>query len=225
MLATSQRALDLDPNLADAYAAHGQALVIAGRLTEAEQDFTTAIGLDPNLFQSYLFYARLCYLDWRLEEAARLFLKAADVRPDDFHTLGMVAVCHRDLGALDEMRAAARLCLGRARAEIERHPDNPTAAFYAAVALALLGERADALAFASRALALDRDDLIVQYNVACALSLVGEHDRAIDLLERVLPRASADRKAWLRRDSDLAPLRTQPRYLALLSRDGIDLPG
>ena len=174
MLATSERALAFDPNLADAYAARGQALAMAGRFMEAEQDFTTAIGLDPNLSQSYLFYARLCYLGRRLEEAARLFLKAADVRPDDFHTLGMAAMCDRDLGDIDAMRADARLCLGRARAEIERHPDNPTAAFYAAVALALLGERADALAFASRALALDPDDLIVQYNVACAMSLLGE---------------------------------------------------
>ena len=90
---------------------------------------------------------------------------------------------------------------------------------------ALVESGLDALATASRALALDPDDLIVQYNVACVMSLLGEPDRAIDLLERVLPRASVDRKAWLRRDNDLAPLRTQPRFVALLQRHSVDPSG
>ena len=33
-----------------------------------------------------------------------------------------------------------------------------------------------------------------------------------------MPRANEERKAWLRHDSDLDPLRQHPRFLALLRR-------
>jgi adenylate cyclase len=225
MLASCAKALALNPALADAYASRGQAHALAGDFEQAEHDFMKATELDPELFQAHLFHARLCYLTGRLGEAAQRYLRAAEVRPDDFHCLGLAAACHRDLGDLERMRSDARLQLERARAELERRPHNATAAFHCALAHAMLGEREAALALASRALALDPDDLIVQYNVACARSLLGDLDGAIDLLELVLPRASFDRKEWLRRDSDLAPLYREPRFVALLRKHRVELPG
>ena len=62
-----------------------------------------------------------------------------------------------------------------------------------------------------RALALAPDDHVTQYNVACVYALLGEVERALDLLERTMPGASAHRWAWMARDADFDPLRGHPR--------------
>ena len=77
-----------------------------------------------------------------------------------------------------------------------------------------------AVRLAERALALEPDDHPVQYNVACVYALLGEANRALDLLERTMPGASTHRWAWLAQDSDFDPLRSHPRFEALLRRHG-----
>ena len=55
-------------------------------------------------------------------------------------------------------------------------------------------------------------------DVACGRALLGDLDSAIELLERALPGALEDTKAWLRHDRDLDPLCEDPRFVALLRR-------
>ena len=64
----------------------------------------------------------------------------------------------------------------------------------------------------SRALSIDPDDTLTQYNAACVYSLMGESDRAFDLLERLFPNANHETRAWIKHDSDFDPLRGKPRF-------------
>jgi adenylate cyclase len=57
---------------------------------------------------------------------------------------------------------------------------------------------------------------IVSATVPPARKLLGEIDRAIDLLETWLPLAVPTSKLWFKNDSDLEPIRTHPRYKKLL---------
>jgi adenylate cyclase len=68
----------------------------------------------------------------------------------------------------------------------------------------------------SRALAIDPDDIMTQYNVACVYSLAGEFDRAFELLERLLPHGNHETKSWVKVDSDFDALRSLPRYQKVL---------
>ena len=211
----------LDPTLAAAHAARGEAHACAGALDEAERDLKHAIALDPDLYQGHLFHGRLCILTKRLEETSRHFSRAAACRPTDAHALMMLMMCRRDLGDGRGLAAAAHTGLERARAEIERRPDNATAMFQCAVAHAM---RAEAPAMARLALSSDPDDLIVQDNVACVRALAGDPDGAMDLLETLLPKASWHRREWLRRDMDFATLHAEPRFIALLRTHGVAAP-
>ncbi len=92
-------------------------------------------------------------------------------------------------------------------------PEQP---IWAPNALAELGERDRAKEWASRALAIDPDDLLTQYNVACVYSLLGDLERALDLLERLLPNANHETKAWVLHDSDFDPLHNDPRWQKVL---------
>jgi adenylate cyclase len=53
--------------------------------------------------------------------------------------------------------------------------------------------------------------------VACTYSLLGETDKAIELLDRAI-QLGYGHQAWLEHDSDLAPLRDAPRFQQLLDR-------
>src|SRR4029078_12163583 len=61
ILATSDKALALDNNLAEAHASRGVALSAAQRIDEAQAEFEKAIALDPNSFETHFFYARLSF--------------------------------------------------------------------------------------------------------------------------------------------------------------------
>ena len=87
-------------------------------------------------------------------------------------------------------------------------------------ALAYLGERDRAKDWLARALAIDPDDNIARYNAACTYSLLGESDRAIDLLEPCLQQVGPDQKLWFKNDFDLDPIRNHPRYQKLLELAG-----
>ncbi|WP_081159160.1 adenylate/guanylate cyclase domain-containing protein [Ensifer aridi] len=216
ILATSAKALALESGLAEAHASRGLALSLRERHSEALAEFDQAIALDPNLFEAYYFYARACFTQGKLDEAARLFQRAAELKPDDYQALLVLVNVLRSLGREQEMKLAAREGIARAERELTLRPENPRPAYLGAVGLAALGELDRAKEWAGRALAIDPDDRLAKYNVACFYSLEGEHERAIDLLVELLPGATHETKRWVRYDSDLDPIRSHPRFPKVL---------
>ena len=84
-----------------------------------------------------------------------------------------------------------------------------------------LGDKDRAREWLSRALTTDPDDIWTQYNVACVYSLLGDTERAFDLLERILPHAGHELKhGWIKHDSDLDPLRNHSRFQKILELIG-----
>ena len=85
--------------------------------------------------------------------------------------------------------------------------------------LVQLGDRERAIDWLSRAGIVAPDDPLIQFNIACNLSLLGEKARAIDLLEAAARDMTGPILDWLKNDTDLAPLRDHPRYKALIARE------
>ncbi len=216
ILATSAKALELKSGLAEAHASRGLALSLLGRYPEAMAEFDEAIAVDANLFEAHYFCARACFSQGKLEEAAEHFQRAADINPDDCQTLIVMTGVLRSLGRTEDMLAAAREGVARAERELALHPENPRPAYLGAVGLAALGEIDRAKDWAARAIAIDPEDVLTQYNGACLYSIVGDQERAIDLLLAVLPRAGRQTREWVKYDSDLDPLRANPRFAKVL---------
>jgi adenylate cyclase len=216
ILATSAQALALDPGVAEAHASRGLAYSLAQRYQEATAEFERAIQIDPNSFEAHYFYGRACFAQNKLPQAAALFERAADLKPDDYQSVGFLTVIYRSIGREGEIEAVARKSLERAERELTLHPENPRPAYLGANCLVTLGERDRAMEWLSRALAIDPDDILTQYNVACVHAKIGNFDFAFDLLERLLPHANHETKAWTKFDSDFDGLRSLPRYKKVL---------
>jgi adenylate cyclase len=222
ILATSAKALALDNGLAEAHASQGLALISLGqRYEEAMAEFEQAIALDPNSFEAHYFYARACFAQGKLERAAALFERAAEIKPDDYQSLCLLIAIYRALGRDRDKEDAAQRGIERAERELTLHPENPRPAYLGAQALVAIRETDRAREWVSRALAIDPDDILTQYNVACVYSLLGDIELAFDLLERLLPHAGHElRSGWIKHDSDLDPLRSHPRYQKVLELIG-----
>jgi len=213
----SRRALDLDPDLAEAHASRGVALSAAGRAAEAQAAFEAALRLDPDLFEAHYFYARHSFAQGEAEKAIRLYEQAMQVRPEDYQAPLLVAQIYSDLGRPAEAEAIQRRGLRLAEEYLRFNPDDVRARYLAANALVVLGERERGLEWARTALALDPDEAMLLYNVGCIFSLAGETDEAIALLERAVD-AGLTEKGWFEHDSNLDALRERPRFRALMQR-------
>ena len=220
ILATSAKALALEDGLAEAHASRGLALSLGQRYDEAMAEFERAIALDPNSFEAHYFCARACFAQGKFERAAALFERAAEIKPDDYQSLVLLIAIYRSLGRDRDKENAARRGIERAERELTLHPENPRPAYLGAIALLAIGEKDRSKEWLSRALAIDPDDILTQYNVACAYSLLGDIEAAFDLLVRLLPYANHETKAWIKHDSDFDPLRSHPRYQKVLELIG-----
>ncbi|NIM50631.1 MAG: protein kinase [Gemmatimonadales bacterium] len=211
----SRKALELEPESAEAHGARGFALFQMKRHQDAELEFETAIRLDPKQFEARYHYARACFAQGKLEQAARLFEDASRVR-EDYQASFFAAQSYAALGNEADAEVAYRRALGVVEQHLELNPDDPRAATMCAVCLCRLGEQARGLEWAERAVAIDPEDAGVRYNVACLYALEGEAERAIDCLEQAFQTGFGS-KEWIEHDPDLDSLRSHPRFQALLA--------
>lgn len=215
----SRRALELDPDSADAHTSRGVALSLSRRHDEAEVAFETAIGLNPRLFEAYYFYARDCFVRGDSEKAIRLYERASEVRPDDWQSPLLVAQLYDDLGRAEAAAVARRKGVSLAEARLDIAADDVRALYMGANGLVALGETERGLAWARQALEIAPDDTMLLYNAACIFSLAGAVDDALGCLEKAVTLGFAHR-SWIERDSNLDALRGNPRFRLLLDRLG-----
>ncbi|PYL89353.1 MAG: adenylate/guanylate cyclase domain-containing protein [Verrucomicrobia bacterium] len=213
----SSRALELDPELAEAHVAAGQGLSMEQRYAEAAVEFERAIELDPALFDAYYYYARSCFKAGDLENALRLFRQAQSVRPEDYQSCALMSLVLRQLGRRDEARGADQIALASVTRHLDLNPDDARAYSLGAGVLGRLGDVERAKQWSEQALSLASDDDAVIYNAACALAVLGESDRALDALELAID-AGLTGGDWVPRDPDWERLRNHPRFQALAKR-------
>lgn len=212
----SARAMELDPDLADANTARGFALFVLDRFEEAEASFERAIELDPNQFSAHFFFGRVSFQQGKFEQALRLFTAAADIRPDH-EALFLAATALEALGRSEEATAQNRAGLKIVAEHMELNPDDARAATFRAVANGRIGDSKEGFKWAERALAIDPTDAGVKYNVSCFYALEGKSDRAIEILTQALD-GGFNQRDWMENDPDLDSLREDSRFGELLDR-------
>jgi adenylate cyclase len=209
--ASSQKALELDPTSGEAHTSRGLALTLRRDFREARREFDTALKLNPMLYEAHYFYARACFAEGRVEEAVTHYRDAARVRPEDYQAVFFSVQALMKLGRRDEAMEAVRQSLRLMDAHLDLNPDDARAWLLSAAALMRLNEREQALERARRALAIDPDDVLVQYNLACVYALAGLSNEALDHLDIAVQNGFRQR-GWLENDSSLDSVRSDPRF-------------
>jgi TolB-like protein/Flp pilus assembly protein TadD len=213
----SERALALNPELAEAHASSGLAHLVCEEFEQAERELKKAIELNPNLFEAYYYFARTRFHQGDMDAAAELFAEAASVNPEDYQSRLLRVQILRGAGRLDEAKIEARQAIEVVERHLEWHPDDARALHLGAGSLIVLGEIERAERWLQRALEIDPNDPIVLYNAACNYATLNRVEEAIDCLEHAVEHGTIS-EDWMKNDADLDSLRSHPRYASLLEQ-------
>jgi len=148
----TRKAIEINPNFADAYSNLGNILGDLGELQEAEISIRKAIAINPNFADAYSNLGNILQGLGRLQEAEILTRKAIEINPnfaDAYSNLGNIL---RDLDKLQEAEIYTRKA-------VELNPDCAISQRELGICLYLLGDVDSALKFIVKANYLDPQEL------------------------------------------------------------------
>jgi len=218
-LAAAERALSLDPDLAEAHAVRADIWFRSGRQDEAAVEIATALRLDPESYEVNNTAASLSFGQRRMEDAIRYWEKAATLMETDFGSPGMLITCYTAIGDPASARRAAQLTLARAEAALAQDRSNGKALGFGVSALGLLGEGERVKEWNERALLLDPDNMVMRYNFACNIAVhLKDTEAALAMLGPVVQKATPVFLDHVKVDPDLDPIRDDPRFQAMVAQ-------
>lgn len=220
ILSLADRAIALDPTLASAHAARGVALGNNDDIEGARSAFERALDLDPNSHEANLWYAHFLLSAGQLERSSAMSIRALEIDPEDFVSPLFAETVLRGLGRSEESRRYGERGIKRAEEAARRNPDVCRPAQLLATIYTAMGKPKEARDWLERALAIDSDDNLVRYNAACIFAQLGDYDQALDLLNRWSQSTGKQGCGHARQDPDLEPLRSNPRFHAILENAG-----
>jgi adenylate cyclase len=214
----AERAIEINPGLAEAHCVKARYLEEEGRAEDAEKQVRTALKLDPESWEVNREAARMLFRHGHIREAIPYFEKAASLMDTDWNSPMMLVTCYNSAGDQSKALNAARTAAERAERAIAQDPTNGSALAGGAVALAMLDEKERAHEWMQRALLLDPDNLNMRYNVVCALALELRAGEALDAMEPWFKTiSSATRIRHAEADPDLDSIREDPRFKEMLA--------
>jgi tetratricopeptide (TPR) repeat protein len=206
-----KRAVQLNPNLADAHLWYSTDLQSLGRLDEAIAESTRAMQLSPYSFAANLFHAQNLIAAGQFPKALEQARKILDLAPPTGHDL--MGLTFEQMGDLS--RAIAEF-------EIEVKDTNRGFASLAnlAHAYAVAGDKPQALKLLAELQELSKRRIVDSFEFAIVYAGLGDKDRAFEFLNKGYDERPSNLES-LKPEPRMNPLRSDPRYQELLLRMGL----
>ena len=204
-----RRAIALNPNYAFAHDQFGLMLGLIGRFDEAIAEGQRAMALDPLSPSILIDLVASFEFSGRTAKALELDRKAADLDPTFYFPV--------------EQEGIMALHAGNFREAIEKLKQSltlgapPFVTANLAYAQGKSGDRAGAMATLGELKKISPGGKVAPYNLALVYLGLGDHARALDYLEQAYV-ANSQQMVWLKVDWTFDPLRSDPRFAALMKR-------
>jgi tetratricopeptide (TPR) repeat protein len=205
-----RRALELDPNSLDAHSTFAGMLMALGRFPEALAEIGRAQERDPLSAPVQSTFGRILYRARRYDEAIPHFQQALELDPQDWGVYARLSEAYAELGRLPEALALEEKQLALQKSG----PSHPARARL----YALMGRRAEALKAIEEFQRRSPTGAGGQGTgeLAFAYAALGDKHHALEWLEKGIERR--DFMVFIKVDPKLDPLRSDPRFAALLRR-------
>jgi len=209
-----KRALELDPNDANAHHAYSRFLASMGRIGEARAELTRAQELDPLSLGIQSNVGMVSYFARQYDDALQQLQKVLALDPKFPVPYWAIGMCYEQMKKYPE--AVAQLQKG---IELSGRGSNGIASL--AHAYCLAGQRAEAQKILAELSARAKTKYVSSYQFAVIYLGLGQNERAIAALEEAYNERST-LLGYVKMDPRIDPLRSDPRFQSLLSR--IHLP-
>jgi adenylate cyclase len=216
--AAAERALSVDPTIAEAHLPMAWRLAEQGRFEEADVEIATALRLGPESWEVNKESARILYRQRRMEDVRRYLQKATELMESDFHGWGMMFACYNALGDIPGRQRCAEKIVEQVTKVLVQDPDNGAALIFGALSFASQGEMDRARQWIERALLLDPDNQFMRYNLAMGLAVFfKDKGAAIEALSHVLAKGGPNVLTLAANDPNLDDLRSDRRVQDMLA--------
>ncbi len=216
--AAAERALALDPKIAEAHLPMAWRLAEQGRFEEADVEIATATRLGPDSWEVNKESARILYRQRRMDEVRRYLENATALMEADFHGWGMLFATCNALGDIPGRQRAAEKIIEQASLVLAEDPDNGAALIFSALAFASQGDLDRAKQWMDRAVLLDSDNQFMRFNLAMGQTVFfKDKEAAIETIEYALAKGGPNVVTLVANDPNLDPLREDPRFQEMLS--------
>jgi tetratricopeptide (TPR) repeat protein len=205
-----RRALEIDPNNAQAHLGYANLLSALGRHEEALKEIGESLKIDPLSYFLGAIKGQLLFQARRYPEAIEDLRKTLEIEPNFWITQIVIGKNYERLGRYQEALNAFR----RAE-EFSGGLSEPIS--LAAYAYAVSGQRQQAEHTLNAMLAASKTRYVPPYNIAMVYQGLGNSDEALKWLEK----AYVERDVFmifLGVDAKWDPLRNDPRFISLLKR-------
>jgi len=218
-LDSAERALALDPDLAEAHCIKARYLADEeGKPDDAIRQIELALRLGPDSWEVNKEAGRLLYRQGKSRESAVHFEKATALMETDYHSPSLLSACYESLQDVQGFHRSARTALDRIEKVVAQDPANGSALGLGAAALAALGEGDRARQWIQRAMLIAPENLTMRYNLVCALSIrLQDTAGALDLLATFADKMNSYLVTHMAIDPHLDGLRGEPRFEQMLS--------
>ena len=247
--AAAERAISLDPDLAEAHAWRAVPLALyEWNWAEADREFAQAFDLNPSLAEANQFYAVSLMYRGRLDEALSEFRRVQQLDPLADYLGGIISWCLYFKGSYEEAATDFRrrleidsrvsdihawlgLCYLRQGKKAEALKELRVGADLAdhawpiaqyGYALGVLGHREEAEAVLKKLLQPRAGAAIHSYSVALVYVGLGDRQHAFDWLEKAYADRSED-LPMIHVDPAWDSVKSDPRYQSLLRRMNLTL--
>jgi len=214
-----RRAIELDPNLAEALVAHARILYSQRKHEEAIEFVRRAIALKPDCEGAYNVLGRAYFASGRFQEAADIVEKAVEANGDDYNVYIPFINALECLGRFDELKRFRAMEMQLLERQLELVPEDVRARSLLAADYASLNRPDDAVRHIEMTVALRPNDSNVLYNAACTYGVLGKKPEALELIRRALA-AGYSNFDWPRQDPDLKLLHRDSEFIKLFPAKG-----
>jgi DNA-binding winged helix-turn-helix (wHTH) protein/TolB-like protein/predicted Zn-dependent protease len=206
-----RRAIDLNPNYANAHHFYALYLAAAGRFDEGLAGIRRAQELEPSSLFIHANVGHILYQARRYDEAINQLKRVLEINPNIDLARSLLGLAYLRKGMYEQAIAEFQ----------KRSLPGTGGSGDLGQAYALAGRRDEALEEIARLQALSTQRYVAPYNLALVYASLGDTEKALEWLEK----AYKDRSTlliWIRVDARLDNLRSDPRFKAILKRMGLE---
>ncbi len=203
------RALELNPNNADAHFAYAHVLSNSARHEMAIAEIRRARELDPLSFVTNALEGQILFFAGKHDEALDRLQKTIDLNPNFWLAHLFISRVYTEKGMHAEAIAATK----KAR-ELSQNSQSDA---YRAYAAARQGQMAEARVVLDELLKLSKERYVPPYNLAIIYHALGESDKALKYLEKGFAEKDV-RMVFMKVEPMWTTLRSNRRFVDLLKR-------
>ena len=215
--AACEKAAALGPNLPDVLVARARIAYTLRDYPQAMQLARQAVALKPDTDGAYWCLGQAYFAAGMFDKGAAIAEEATHVAADDYNVFIPYVNCLNRVGASEREAELRQHQMRVMKQHLALVPEDVRARVLLASQYAEAKQEAEAVSEIKMAIALRPNDSNILYNAACAYALLQRKQDAIVLLKRSKEAGSLNLD-WACKDPDLACLRDEPDFQALVAQ-------